>query len=214
MRINVQRRQGTCHIDVAFQNDGTGITALFGPSGAGKTSIITMIAGLRKPDSGSVVIRGRCLFDSERGINLPPEKRSVGYVFQEGCLFPHISVKGNLLYGRRGGQSGNSGVDFAQLVDLLGIERLLSRKPRSLSGGEKQRVAFGRAVLSNPDILLMDEPLASLDEARKKEILPFIRELNTRFNIPILYVSHSMEEIRAVTDTVITVANGKIVGES
>jgi molybdate transport system ATP-binding protein len=210
MRVEVQRRQGQCFIDVAFQSDGNGITALFGPSGAGKSSIINMVAGLQKPDQGSISIRGRCLFDSARGINLPPEKRNVGYVFQEGLLFPHLSVKANLLYGRRRNQSGGQGVDFDQVVTLLDIQPLLSRKPRTLSGGEKQRVAFGRAVLSNPDILLMDEPLASLDNARKEEMLPFIAGLNSRFNLPILYVSHSLEEILALTGNVITLANGKI----
>ena len=211
MRVNLQRQQGTCCIDVAFQSDENGITALFGPSGAGKSSIINMVAGLQRPDSGTIFIRGRCLFDSAQGINLPPEKRNVGYVFQEGLLFPHVSVRGNLLYGRRRDQTGNSGVDFDQVVNLLGIQHLLSRKPRTLSGGEKQRVAFGRAVLSNPDVLLMDEPLASLDEARKEEILPFIGDLNARFNIPILYVSHSLEEILALTNNIIRLSNGKIV---
>jgi len=196
---------------VVFQSDEDGITALFGPSGAGKSSIINMVAGLQRPDAGSVFIRGRCLFDSTRGVNLPPEKRNVGYVFQEGLLFPHLSVRGNLLYGRGREQSGGEGVDFDQVIALLGIAHLLSRKPETLSGGEKQRVAFGRAVLSNPDVLLMDEPLASLDEARKTEMLPFIKELNARFNIPILYVSHSLEEILALTGKVIKLADGRIV---
>jgi len=209
MDVKLRRRQGTCLIDVAFQSDENGITALFGPSGAGKSSIINMVAGLRKPDSGSIFIRGRCLFDSARGVNLPPEKRNVGYVFQEGLLFPHLSVKGNLLYGQRRDQPGGGGVDFDQVVDLLGLNDFLSRKPRALSGGEKQRVAFGRAVLSNPDILLMDEPLASLDEARKEEMLPFIKDLNTRFGLPVLYVSHSLEEILNLTDNIIKLADGK-----
>jgi len=211
MRVNVQRLQGTCYIDVAFQSDENGITALFGPSGAGKSSIINMVAGLQKPDGGTVFIRGRCLFDSARGVNLPPEKRNIGYVFQEGLLFPHLSVKGNLLYGRRRNQSDDHGITFDQVVNLLGLQHLLPRKPKTLSGGEKQRVAFGRAVLSNPDILLMDEPLASLDDARKEEMLPFIGDLNARFRIPILYVSHSLEEIHKLTSNIIKLANGKIV---
>ena len=211
MDVKLQRRQGTCFIDVAFQSDEKGITALFGPSGAGKSSIINMVAGLQKPDHGSVFIRGRCLFDSGRGLDLPPEKRNVGYVFQESLLFPHLSVKSNLLYGRRRGQPGPGRVDFDQVVNLLGLNALLARRPKALSGGEKQRVAFGRAVLSNPDILLMDEPLASLDEARKEELLPFIRDLNARFNIPVLYVSHSLEEIHALTGHIIKLADGKIV---
>ena len=211
MQVALQRRQGTCCIDVTFLSDENGITALFGPSGAGKSSIINMVAGLQQPDNGSIFIRGRCLFDSTRGVNLPPEKRKVGYVFQDDLLFPHLSVRGNLLYGRHRNPSGDDGVDFEQVVTLLGIQDLLSRKPKTLSGGEKQRVAFGRAVLSNPDILLMDEPLASLDDARKEEMLPFIKDLNTRFGIPVLYVSHALEEILTLTDNVIRLANGKIV---
>ncbi|MDR2695492.1 MAG: molybdenum ABC transporter ATP-binding protein [Deltaproteobacteria bacterium] len=211
MRVELRRRQGTCLIDVAFQSAEDGISALFGPSGAGKSSIINMVAGLQQPDSGTVSIRGRCLFDSARGINLPPERRNIGYVFQEALLFPHLSVRGNLLYGRRRNQAGGKGIGFDQVVKLLGIEDLLSRKPKTLSGGEKQRVAFGRAVLSNPDILLMDEPLASLDDARKEELLPFIASLSSRFKIPILYVSHSLEEILALTGKIITLANGGIV---
>jgi molybdenum ABC transporter, ATP-binding protein len=210
MRIELQRRQGTCHIDVAFQSDEHGITALFGPSGAGKSSIINMVAGLQKPDSGSIFIHGRYLFDSMRGINQPPEQRNVGYVFQEDVLFPHLSVRSNLLYGQRRNQSSDDRVDFDQVINLLGIQHLLPRKPRTLSGGEKQRVSFGRAVLSNPDILLMDEPLVSLDDARKEELLPFIKELNTRCNIPILYVSHSLEEILTLTNKIIRLENGKI----
>ena len=211
MRVDVQRQLGSYCIDVAFQSDESGITALFGPSGAGKSSIINMVAGLHTPDSGTIFIQGRCLFDSARGVNLPPEKRNVGYVFQEGLLFPHLSVKGNLLYGRRRNQTGANGVNFDQVIHLLGIQHLLSRKPRMLSGGEKQRVAFGRAVLSNPHILLMDEPLASLDDARKEEMLPFIRDLSAHFKIPILYVSHVLEEILTLTPNLITLANGKIV---
>ena len=214
MHVEVRRRQGSCLIDVAFQSDDHGISALFGPSGAGKSSIINMVAGLQKPDSGTIRVRGRCLFDSARGVNLPPERRNVGYVFQEGLLFPHLSVRGNLLYGRGRKQAGDAGVEFDQVVELLGIRHLLARKPKSLSGGEKQRVAFGRAVLSNPDVLLMDEPLASLDAARKEELLPFIKDLNARFRIPIVYVSHDLEEIRTLTDKIIRLANGKIAGEA
>ncbi len=214
MRVILRCKQGNCLIDVAFRNETGGITALFGPSGAGKSSIINMVAGLRKPDEGSVRMGGRCLFDSALGINLPPEKRNIGYVFQDGLLFPHLSVKANLLYGRKRGQPGEKDVDFDQVIDLLGIRELLPRKPKTLSGGEKQRVAFGRAVLSNPDILLMDEPLASLDEARKEEMLPFIKELNTNFHIPILYVSHSLEEIRALTGDILRLDSGRILNAS
>ncbi len=207
MHIRVQRRQGDFQIGVDITGDAQGITALHGHSGAGKTSILNMVAGLLRPDSGRVSIRDFCMFDSVRGINLPPEKRHIGYVFQEGRLFPHLSVQSNLLYGR--GRSANHVAGLEQIVELLGIGRLLERKPRSLSGGEKQRVALGRAILSSPRLLLMDEPLASLDSERKTELLPYIKRLNQEFRIPILYVSHVMEEIRAITDTVIFLANGK-----
>lgn len=210
MDIAIQRQQGNCLIDVAFHSDAEGITALFGPSGAGKSSVINMVAGLQRPDSGKISIQGHCLFDSTTGVNLPPEKRKIGYVFQEGCLFPHLSVKANLLYGRHRRNHSGKNTDFTKVIEVLGIGHLLSRKPYTLSGGEKQRVAFGRAVLSNPAILLMDEPLASLDKARKEEMLPFIKELNRQFGIPILYVSHSLEEIHVLTKTVLQLAEGKL----
>lgn len=210
MDIAIQRQQGNCLIDVAFHSDAEGITALFGPSGAGKSSVINMVAGLQRPDSGKISIQGHCLFDSTTGVNLPPEKRNIGYVFQEGCLFPHLSVKANLLYGRHRRNHSGKNTDFTKVIEVLGIGHLLSRKPYTLSGGEKQRVAFGRAVLSNPAILLMDEPLASLDKARKEEMLPFIKELNRQFGIPILYVSHSLEEIHVLTKTVLQLAEGKL----
>lgn len=211
MDIRIQRQQGSCLIDVAFHSDAKGITALFGPSGAGKSSVINMVAGLQRPDSGKIYIQGHCLFDSEKKVNLPPEKRNIGYVFQEGCLFPHLTVKANLLYGRKRKKLHGKSTDFNQVIDVLGIGHLLSRKPGTLSGGEKQRVAFGRAVLSNPDILLMDEPLASLDKKRKEEMLPFIKKLNTRFGIPILYVSHSLDEIHSLTSTILRLNDGKLV---
>ncbi len=210
MFVNLQRKQGDCLIDITFNSATDSITALFGPSGSGKSSVVNMVAGLLKPDSGTISINGLCLFDSLHGINLPPEQRGVGYVFQEANLFPHISVEGNLLYGCNRKNALPLDVDFVELVDLLGLASILSRKPRKLSGGEKQRVAFGRAILSRPQILLMDEPLASLDTTRKEELLPFIKLLNARFKIPVLYVSHSLEEIHALTDKIIYLKNGKV----
>ena len=211
MHIVLRRQLGSHLIDVDFKAQADGITALFGPSGAGKSSIINMIAGLLRPDAGYISIKGRCLFDSAQGIDLPPEKRQIGYVFQDGLLFPHLSVKGNLLYGQANKNTASSNITLAQVVELLGLEELLSRKPKTLSGGEKQRVAFGRAVLSLPDILLMDEPLASLDTARKQEVLPFIKELNKRFGIPVVYVSHALEEIQELSNQVIRLEQGSIV---
>ena len=202
MDVRLKKQLGLCAINVEFSCKDKGITALFGPSGVGKSSIINMVAGLLTPDSGSISIGGRCLYDSARGINLPPEKRNVGYIFQESRLFPHMSVKANLLYSPRSRAAGNP-ISFRQVIDLLGIGELLARRPKNLSGGEKQRVAFGRAVLSNPDLLLMDEPLASLDENRKEDLLPFIRQLNSEFSIPVLYVSHSRSELESLTANIL-----------
>ncbi len=213
MRITAQRLQGAFGIDVDIAGSAQGITALYGPSGAGKTSILNMVAGLLLPDSGKITLGEHCLFDSSRGICLAPEYRHVGYVFQEGRLFPHLSVRANLLYGRRPKGTGGIDADFDQVVDLLGIGALLQRRPKNLSGGEKQRVALGRALLSSPRLLLMDEPLASLDSDRKQELLPFIRRLNAEFHIPVLYVSHVMAEIEVLADTVVALAGGKVAGQ-
>ncbi|MDL2307109.1 molybdenum ABC transporter ATP-binding protein [Desulfovibrio sp. OttesenSCG-928-C06] len=211
MQVSVKRRQGNLELDVSFTGAPSGITALFGNSGAGKTSVINMVAGLSRPDQGHISIGGRCLFDSGRGINLPPDKRRVGYVFQEGRLFPHLSVQSNLTYGMYLVPEAERKIAFDDVVGLLGIELLLERRPRLLSGGEKQRVAIGRALLTSPRALLMDEPLASLDEARKSELLPFIARISREFCIPILYVSHAMDEIRKLTDHVVYLHAGRVV---
>lgn len=211
MDVAVKRRQGQLHIDVAFTGAASGITALYGPSGAGKTSVINMIAGLSRPDSGRIVLGGKRLFDSASGVNLPPEKRRVGYVFQEGRLFPHLSVKANLVYGMNLVPAAHRKISLDKIVDLLGIGQLLGRRPRHLSGGEKQRVAIGRALLTSPAVLLMDEPLASLDDARKEELLPFIGAVSREFTIPILYVSHALHEINALTAAVVVLREGRVV---
>ena len=187
------------------------MTALFGRSGAGKTSIINMVAGLVRPDEGHIIVGGRCLFDSNKTVDLPPEKRRVGYIFQEGRLFPHLSVRSNLTYGMRLTPKQERYVEFDQVVDLLGIEHLVDRRPAKLSGGEKQRVAIGRALLTSPSVLLMDEPLASLDFARKAEVLPFIARLAGEFSIPILYVSHSLEEILNLAEVMVVLDSGRTV---
>ena len=207
--IQVARRQGSFQVDAAFQTRNTGITALFGPSGAGKTSVINMVAGLIRPDRGCIVVRDRVLFDSDHGINLPPEKRSIGYIFQDGRLFPHLTVRGNLTYGMKLTPPSRRCIGFDHVVDLLGIEELLNRRPAALSGGEKQRVAIGRALLTNPRLLLMDEPLSSLDEARKEEVLPFIAKLPRTFLIPIIYVTHSVDEIQSLADRLVLLEAGK-----
>ncbi|OIP98239.1 MAG: molybdenum ABC transporter ATP-binding protein [Syntrophobacteraceae bacterium CG2_30_61_12] len=209
--IRVKRRQGDFSIDAAFRTQEVGVTALFGRSGAGKTSIINMVAGLVRPDSGHIIVNGRPLFDSNTAVDVPPEKRRIGYIFQEGRLFPHLSVRSNLTYGLRLIAEAERYVNLDQVVHLLGIEHLIDRRPARLSGGEKQRVAIGRALLTSPSLLLMDEPLASLDAARKAEVLPFIGRLSREFAIPILYVSHALEEILNLADAMVVLEGGRAV---
>jgi molybdate transport system ATP-binding protein len=206
--VAVKRKQGDFFVDVAFSVPEKGITALFGPSGVGKTSVVNMIAGLSSPDSGRIVLGGRALFDAEEGVNVSPDGRRIGYIFQDGRLFPHLTVRGNLSYGMKMVPEDRRYVDFDQVVDLLGIRPLLDRRPAKLSGGEKQRVAIGRAFLCSPDLLLMDEPLASLDGPRKEEVLPFIAKICRKFSTPVLYVSHSVKEITRLADQVVILENG------
>lgn len=210
MEINVTRRQGGFLVNAAFTGAESGVTALFGPSGAGKTSIINMVAGLMRPDAGRIAVNGMCLFDSNQRIDLPPERRRIGYVFQDGRLFPHLSVRSNLTYGMALTPESHRYVTFDAVVDLLGIAHLLDRRPAKLSGGEKQRVAIGRALLTSPAMLLMDEPLAALDAPRKAEVLPFIMRLSREFATPILYVSHSMDEILNMADWLVIMEMGRV----
>lgn len=211
LELSVRKRLGDFAIDVDFTCETSGIVALFGRSGTGKTSLVNMLAGLIRPDAGRIVVNGAVLFDAERGIDLPPEARRLGYVFQEGRLFPHLSVRGNLTYGLRRAPATERRIGLEQIVTLLGLEGLVGRRPSGLSGGEKQRVALGRALLANPRLLLMDEPLASLDQPRKDEVLPFIERLRDELGIPIIYVSHSMQEIMRLADTLALVSEGSIV---
>lgn len=197
---------GTHKLEIHETLPGDGITAIFGVSGAGKTSLINAISGLTTPDSGHIVLNGRVLNDSQKNICLPPEKRRIGYVFQDARLFPHYRVHGNLKYG----MAQNTSTQFDKLVELLGIAPLLNRFPASLSGGEKQRVAIGRALLTSPELLLLDEPLASLDIPRKRELLPYLQRMALEIQIPILYVSHSLEEILHLADKVLVLENGKV----
>jgi molybdate transport system ATP-binding protein len=211
--IKVKKNLGGFTVDVDFSTGAAGVTALFGRSGAGKTSVINMVAGLFPPDTGLITVNGRRLFDSERHIDLPPERRRCGYIFQDGRLFPHLTVKANLTYGMKLVPRSERYASYEQVVEVLGIQHLLSRRPAKLSGGEKQRVAIGRALLTSPSLLLMDEPLASLDVARKGEVLPFVARLPREFSIPIVYVSHSLDEILNLADTVVLLETGKIVAK-
>ena len=187
------------------------MTALFGRSGSGKTTLVDIVAGLIRPDRGRVAVDGQMLVDTERGVFVPKHRRRIGYVFQDSRLFPHLSVRQNLLYGRWFSRAdGGAAGDFASVVELLGIGHLLERRPDSLSGGEKQRVAIGRALLAHPRLLLMDEPLASLDEARRAEILPYIERLRDEAGVPILYVSHSVAEVARLATTVVILTEGKV----
>ena len=213
LEIEVKKGLGSFTVDVAFSTGAAGVTALFGLSGAGKTSVINMVAGLIRPDKGRIVVNGRKLFDSEQSIDIPPEKRRCGYVFQDGRLFPHLTVKANLAYGMKLVPRTERYVSYDQVVELLGLDHLLNRRPAKLSGGEKQRVAIGRALLASPSLLLMDEPLASLDSARKGEVLPFIARLPRELSIPILYVSHLLDEILNLADAIVFLDSGKVIAE-
>lgn len=208
--VEVRRRFGDFQLAARFAA-GPGVTALFGRSGAGKSSLVNLLAGLERPEAGHIVLGERVLFDAAAGIDLPPEQRRLGYVFQEGRLFPHLSVEGNLRYGLRLAPAGERHQDFTEIVRLLGLEGLLRRRPGTLSGGEKQRVAIGRALLASPRLLLMDEPMASLDAQHKSEILPFIERLRDALGVPIVYVSHAIEEVIRLADTMVLLSDGRTV---
>ncbi len=210
IEVAVQHRLGQFALDAAFTSDGR-LTALFGRSGSGKTSLVNMIGGLIAPSCGRVVVDGQVLVDTRSGVFVPKHRRRIGYVFQEARLFPHLSVRQNLLFGRWfAPREAHASSNLADVLDLLGIGDLLERRPGALSGGEKQRVAIGRALLSKPRLLLMDEPLASLDEARKAEILPYIERLRDELRVPIVYVSHSVAEVARLATTLVTVEGGRI----
>jgi molybdate transport system ATP-binding protein len=207
--VDVAHRAGSFALEAAF--DGTaGITALFGRSGSGKTTLIHLIAGLIRPLRGRIVLDGTTLLDTADGVFVPPHRRRVTLVHQDAQLFPHLTVRQNLLYGRFFRRRIPSPVTLEQVVSTLGIGALMDRRPHSLSGGEKQRVAIGRALLASPRLLLMDEPLASLDVPRKLEILPLIERLNASFGIPIVYVSHTVEEIARLADRVVLLDAGHV----
>lgn len=209
LEVDVTGRVGSFEVDVRFASEG-GVTGLFGHSGAGKTTVINMIGGLVRPRRGRIVVDGRLLFDRERGIEVAAHRRRLGHVFQEGRLFPHLSVRHNLLYGRWFSGAPSKASRFDEVVGLLGLDHLLKRRPRSLSGGERQRVAIGRALLGEPAALLMDEPLASLDPPRKAEILPYLERLRDHARLPIVYVSHSIDEVARLAQTMVLMSHGRV----
>ena len=210
LKVRATKKLANFALDAEFSSD-SGITALFGRSGSGKTTLVNAIAGLVRPDRGAIEVNGECLFDSARGIDVPVESRRVGYVFQEGRLFPHLTVRGNLNYGYELAHANERYVALDKVVELLGLAHLLERRPANLSGGEKQRVAIGRALLASPRVLLMDEPLASLDTLRKGEILQYIERLHDEIKVPIVYVTHAVEEIVRLAEVVVLMAGGRVI---
>jgi molybdate transport system ATP-binding protein len=209
LEVDVEIRRGAFGVQAAFASSAP-IVALFGRSGAGKSTLVNAIAGIVRPERGRIVVGGRTLFDSAARIDEAPEKRRVGYVFQDGLLFPHLSVRGNLAYGERLLPAGERALDRGRVIALLGLERLLDRRPATLSGGERQRVAIGRALLAGPRVLLMDEPLASLDGPRKAEILSYVELLRDEWRLPIVYVSHAIEEVTRLADHLVLLTEGKV----
>jgi molybdate transport system ATP-binding protein len=196
-------------IDADFATDAA-VTALFGPSGAGKTSILSMIAGLRRPQAGAIRLGPRSLFDAAAGVHLAPEARRIGYVFQDHLLFPHLTVRRNLLYGWRRRPPEARKVTVERAVEVLELKGLLDRLPHTLSGGQRQRVALGRALLTGPDLLLLDEPLAALDEALKRRVLDYVEQIVAEWRIPTVYVTHDANDVRRLARQVVMLQDGRV----
>jgi len=207
--LEAKKQLGEFLLDASFSSESTA-TALFGPSGAGKTTIVNLIAGLLTPDRGRIVLDDEVLFDNASGVDLPAWRRRIGYVFQEGRLFPHLSVRHNLDYGRWMSGHAASPATFNRVIEMLNIGHLLDRRPGKLSGGERQRVAVGRALLMQPRLLLLDEPLASLDVARKRDILPYLERLRDETQVPIIYVSHNAVELKRIATRVVQLEAGTV----
>ncbi len=210
IEVSLRHRFGDFALDAAFALSRPSVTALFGPSGAGKTSIVQAIAGLFRPDQGRIVLNEHVVLDTKEGIAVPAAARRVGYVFQDSRLFPHMSVEDNLLFGWRRAKTAADSREIARVIALLGLETLLARKPRHLSGGERQRTALGRALLSSPQLLLLDEPMAALDMARRAEILPYLERLRDDARLPMLYVSHAVDEVARLADEIVFLRDGKV----
>lgn len=210
LKLNITHAFGDFTLEAGF-SAGSGVTAVFGPSGAGKSTLVNAIAGLLRPDGGRITLQDDVLFDAASGRHVAPARRRIGYVFQDGRLFPHMSVSANIRFGARFSRAGLDRAEMARVVDLLGLDALLARRPGTLSGGEKQRVALARAWLSHPRLLLMDEPLAALDEPRKDEIFPYLERLRDVAQVPIVYVSHNLSEVARLADDLVVMQKGRVV---
>jgi molybdate transport system ATP-binding protein len=209
LRVDIAKQLGDFVLQASFSSEGR-VTGLFGASGAGKTSLVNMIAGLLRPDRGVIALDDEILDDTEKDVHVPPHRRRIGYVFQDARLFPHMNVAQNLAYGRRMNRLPDDPTQKKRVTDLLDIGHLLDRRPGKLSGGERQRVALGRALLSKPRLLLLDEPLGSLDEGRKVEILPYLVRLRDEANVPMVYVSHDAAEMRQLATQIVMLRNGRV----
>lgn len=213
MKIVAKLKRGDFTLDVTVDVPSAGTVALFGRSGCGKTTLTNIVAGLLEPESALIEVAGVTLEDSRARVRVPAEQRRIGYVFQDARLFPHFSVLGNLRYGERRAPPADRQITLDQVVDLLGLGNLLQRRPRDLSGGERQRVALGRALLSQPRLLLLDEPLASLDQARREEVLPYLERLRDELAIPIVFVSHQFDEVLRLATHVVLMNDGRVVAQ-
>jgi molybdate transport system ATP-binding protein len=209
LRVDISKQLGEFRLEASFASDGL-VTGLFGASGAGKTSLINIIAGLQRPDRGAIALDGEMLDDTAERIHVPAHRRRIGYVFQDARLFPHLDVSANLDYGRRMSRLAKDPVQYARVIGLLDIGRLLERRPGQLSGGERQRIALGRALLMQPRLLLLDEPLGALDEERKVEILPYLVRLRDEARVPMVYVSHDSAELRQLATQIVMLKRGRV----
>lgn len=209
LEIDAAKKIGSFYLNIKARISASGITALIGPSGAGKSTAAKLVAGLLTPDDGRIAFNGMPFFDSEARVNVPPERRGIGFVFQEHRLFPHMSVLKNLAYGSSVGASGD-GREIAATAEVFGISRLLDRRPDTLSGGESQRVSLARAIIAARRLVIMDEPLSSLDESRRCELLEYIAEIPRRFGLPILYITHSSREAERLADSALYIEEGRV----
>ena len=208
LSVQLTKQRGDFRLELAFAAPASGLIALFGRSGCGKSTALNLIAGLLPADSGRIELEGHTLYDAARGIDVPAERRGIGYVFQDARLFPHLDVLANLRYGAKRATTAGRGIDFDEVIELLGLQSLLQRRTHQLSGGERQRVAFGRALLRQPRLMLLDEPLAALDAARREELLPYLERLRDRLAVPIVYVSHQFDEVLRLATHVVLLEAG------